>query len=532
LVVIGGQTFEYSWLYGQGAGTILSNMIPWYYNNFQGGGDAVWLTEVPITGTVGSDGGTQVINATFDAGMVTQPGTYEGEIKIKTNDPGMKKILIPAILNVNGPADWGQIEGTVTGLGYCDENPAPLEGATVTIGDLVLTTDETGHYSSWLPEGVATLDVAAELHVGQTATVTIVAQEVTVKDFDLRLITPCVTVDPTGLVVNLLPGQEKLTSLHLVNNGAGGTDFVISEIPAPPLGQSRPIVTSGVRSVTIGDNIFGTNPNVVTGPAQQAVLPTHRPDETTITESVSQEIIALNSVSCNAGGLHTDNHYLRAFDLPTFGIDADFAITSVDIGIEQALGATGTQPAEIRLYTLEGDFLFANLTLIAEADVTVADQQLSIINMPVEGVIPAGSLLVVDFFTPNGQGAGNSLFVGSNNLGQTAPTYLAASDCGVPEPTPTGDIGFPNMHLVMNVTGDVGSQDIPWLSELPITGTVNADSVFNISVSFDAMTYTVGTYTGTLKIKTGDTQNPTILVPVTMNVVAKTNTYLPLAKKP
>jgi hypothetical protein len=533
LVVMGGQTFEFGWINGQDAGIILTNMIPWYYNNFQGGGDAVWLTEEPITGTVGSDGGTQVIMATFDAGMVTQPGTYEGEIRIKTNDPGNKKFTIPATLNVNGPPDWGQVEGTVTGLGYCDENPAPLEGATVTIGDLVLTTDETGHYSSWLPQGDATLVVAAEEHVGQTATVTIVAQEITVKDFDLRFITPCVSVSPTGLEVNILPGQHKLTNLHLVNGGAGGTDFVVSEIPSPPVGQSRPIVTSGIRTVTIGDNIFGTNPNVVTGPAHQAILPTHSPNETTITESVSQDIMSGNSVSCNAGGLITDNHYLRAFDLEAFDITADFAITSVDIGIELAqAGGGGVQPAEIRLYTLEGDFVWANLTLIASAPVQVADQQLTIINMPVEGVIPAGSILVVDFFTPNGQAAGNSLWVGSNNLGQTASTYLSAADCGVPEPTPTEDIGFPGMNLVMNVTGNVGSQDIPWLSEVPVTGTVDADSIFSIHVSFDSMTYTLGTYYGTLKVKTGDTQNPTILVPVTMNVVATTDTYLPFAKKP
>jgi hypothetical protein len=270
----------------------------------------------------------------------------------------------------------------------------------------------------------------------------------------------------------------------------------------------------------------------VSGTTHQAVVPSHSLNSTTITESTSQEIVSGNSVSCNAGGLHTDNHYLRAFDLPSFGIDADFSITSVDIGIELASAGNGnTQPAEIRLYILEGDFLWENMTLIASAPVAVANQDLTIINMPVEGVIPAGSMLVVDFFTPNGQLAGNSLFVGSNSAPETAPTYLSAVDCGVPEPTTTADIGFPDMHLVMNVTGDVGSQDIPWLSEVPIIGTVNADSVFNISISFDPMTYPVGTYTGTLKIKTQDTDHPIILVPVTMHVVLNRAMLLPIIEK-
>ena len=57
------------------------------------------------------------------------------------------------------------------------------------------------------------------------------------------------------------------------------------------------------------------------------------------------------------------------------------------------------------------------------------------------------TVLVVEVFTPNGQTAGNSFFIGSNALGQTAPSYLAAADCGVTEPTDTAAIGFPGMHI-------------------------------------------------------------------------------------
>jgi len=194
-------------------------------------------------------------------------------------------------------------------------------------------------------------------------------------------------------------------------------------------------------------------------------------------------------------------------------------VSSVDIGIESAAGAGGVQPATVNLYTLNGPLVWANLTLIGTAAVNVSDQTLAIINMPVTGVVPSDGTLVVEFFTPNGSATGNLLFVGSNNLGQTAPTYLAAADCGVTEPTDTAAIGFPGMHLVMNVTGEVANQDVPWLSEEPITGTVDADSVFAVDVTFDTMTYTVGTYTATLKVKTDDLMSPTIEVPVTMHVV-------------
>ena len=154
--------------------------------------------------------------------------------------------------------------------------------------------------------------------------------------------------------------------------------------------------------------------------------------------------------------LHADNHYLRVFDLPTFGISGDFAITNVSFGIEQSTPAGATQPVEVRLFTLNGAFQFANLTPIGSATAAVTSQALTILDVPVTGTAPAGSKLVVDIFTPNGQAAGNSFFVGSNGLGETGPSYLAAADCGIPEPATTASLGFPEMMIVMNVTGVVG----------------------------------------------------------------------------
>jgi hypothetical protein len=328
------------------------------------------------------------------------------------------------------------------------------------------------------------------------------------------------------LEVDVPLGYDMTVVLDVMNNGAQSTDFTLQEVPATTilgmLGVSRPVVTGPApKVVTIGDNLLSTNPNIPAGTQVPAKPRSLAADEVTITHSLDQSIVALNSVSCNAGGLHTDNSYLRVFDLAAFGIDTDFNITQVEIGIETASGAIGTQPATVNLYTLDGALLWANLTLIGTADVIVADQDLSILSMDVTGSAPAGSQLVVEFFTPNGQGAGNSLFVGSNDLGQTGPTYLAAADCAVTEPTDVGSIGFPGMMLVMNVTGELGSSDIPWLAEDPITGTVAHDSSFPVDVTFTAFpTMTVGgVYTGSLIVKTDDPMSPKIEIPVTMNVV-------------
>jgi hypothetical protein len=94
-----------------------------------------------------------------------------------------------------------------------------------------------------------------------------------------------------------------------------------------------------------------------------------------------------------------------------------------------------------------------SLTLIGTTNTTVLDQAGTIINVPVAGTAPAGSQLVVEVFTPDGTAAGNLIFIGSNAAPETGPSYLSAADCGVPNPTTTAALGFPNMHIVMNVNG-------------------------------------------------------------------------------
>jgi hypothetical protein len=182
----------------------------------------------------------------------------------------------------------------------------------------------------------------------------------------------------------------------------------------------------------------------------------------TITQSASASIISLNSVSCNAGGLHTDNSYYRRFKLAAdHGIITPFTTSNVDFGIEVASSATGGgQPVLVKLYTIPTAAAMntANFTQIANVAVNVLDQSLTVLSVPVVGAVasPTTQDLVVEIFTPSGQTTGDSFFIGSNNLGQTRPSYLAAAACGVTQPTDTAALGFPGMHIVMAVTGSDG----------------------------------------------------------------------------
>ena len=181
-----------------------------------------------------------------------------------------------------------------------------------------------------------------------------------------------------------------------------------------------------------------------------------------ITQSTSQAIVAGNSASCNSGGLHADNSYWRAFNMATFTGSQQYNVTSVSFGIEtaNAAGTGTTQPVTVRLYTTSNFPVGfpGSLTQIGPTTmVNVADQTLTVLSVPLVATVPAGTTqLVMEVFTPSGQVAGHSFFIGSNTAAQTGPSYISAAACGFTTPTDVSTIGFPNMHIVFNVNGSCG----------------------------------------------------------------------------
>ncbi len=195
-------------------------------------------------------------------------------------------------------------------------------------------------------------------------------------------------------------------------------------------------------------NVGGTTTSSNSGTTEALVSLCASP--TTLTQSTSQSIVA-GSVSCNARGLHTDNSYWRAFNLTTA-----FDVSVVQIGVELAVagGAATSQPLTVNIYTNTGGaFPAGTLSLVGTANYSVANQTLSTISIPITASLPTNSQMVVEVFTPNGQAAGHQFFIGSNAGGQSAPSYITAAGCSVSTPTSTAGLGFPNMHIVMNVVG-------------------------------------------------------------------------------
>jgi hypothetical protein len=223
------------------------------------------------------------------------------------------------------------------------------------------------------------------------------------------------------------------------------------------LGLSLSLAVSGTAMAA---NSFSSNPNKNLQPSGgEALLP---PGPASITQSTNPTTVVAGSVSCNAGGLHTDNSYFRGFTLSAFNPPLDsvqFLVQNVTFAVEQATGATGSQPITLRLFDSSANPP-TNATIgaaISTQAITLPNQNLALFsqNLTTQPVlVNAADILAVEVFSPNGQTANNSFFVGSNGLGQSGPSFIRAADCGVAEITNLASIGFPNMHLIMTVSGN------------------------------------------------------------------------------
>lgn len=197
--------------------------------------DLLWLSATPASGVV-APGAQQQIDVVLDAGAagVAPLSEYRATLVVRSDDPGSPH-LVPITMTVPPPASWGKLQGTVSGLGHCDGNPAPLAGAEVQIGNSdgltwTLETDQAGTYSLWLDAASSPLTVTASYTGHQTvrvAAVPLAAQETTTQDLGLRWLQPCLMVAPSSLAVALPPGRTRSEGLTLANWGAAPANVAL-----------------------------------------------------------------------------------------------------------------------------------------------------------------------------------------------------------------------------------------------------------------------------------------------------------------
>ena len=176
-----------------------------------------------------------------------------------------------------------------------------------------------------------------------------------------------------------------------------------------------------------------------------------------LTQTTSDLIEADVSIACtDDNGLHAENSYYRVFDLTAAGVTGSFHVTEVEVAVEAASGGNdAVQPVDVRLHTLNGTQLNtgALVTLVTQTQI-VTNQVGGRLTFEFDNTVPTGSKLVVEVHTPDGSQTGDYFYIGANNDGQTAPGYLRAPECGDDQPTDFAQIGFPDLHILISVTGN------------------------------------------------------------------------------
>ncbi len=178
-----------------------------------------------------------------------------------------------------------------------------------------------------------------------------------------------------------------------------------------------------------------------------------------ITLSHSTDVATIEAgVACGVqGGPTAQNNWWRSYYLPDFPeVTMDFEIRSVEFGVGQ-VDLAPSASLIINVYTTDAPFPLGNLTLIGNNSTTVVT------------AADVGTLIVADLDTPAVVAPGDEVVVeligldddtvafriGQNTLGETAPSYLSASDCSIDVPTLMADVGagFDN-DIILNLIGD------------------------------------------------------------------------------
>ena len=351
------------------------------------------------------------------------------------------RAYLPLLVRNNLPTT-GTVSGRVTNAATSQGIP----GAQVCVlsSSQCATANAQGNYSiANVPAGSQTVRATANGYASGQQNVTVIAGGTVTANFSLVAAPTTGTVSGrvtrasnsqaiSGAQVCVLSSNQCATTNaqgnYSITNVAAGSQTVRATASGFTAAQQNVTVPAG-GTVTANFSLVASATTV------------------TITQSQSQSVAADNSIACVSSAGTAANSYLRRFPLTAYGITGPYNVTQVRFGIEYAnSGSGGGQPVTVRLYRMTnpaGSLTYGNLTQIGSASRTVPDQTLTLYTVSVAGTAPAGSVLVVEVYTPNGQGSGNFFFIGSNSAGQTGSSYLASDACGVPEPTTTAVLGFP-----------------------------------------------------------------------------------------
>ncbi len=350
---------------------------------------------------------------------------------------------------------------------------------------------DDGFYTIFSPAGSQAHTASMAGYVPSTIDVTVVASDTVGQDFFLD--TGWLSgVDPTGLDVNVAEGYTVTQILSLFNTGGGPTNFVITEgprtlqvRPAAALPGSNPATA---RRIPL-DKLSDTPPSAVplADIIQDGSFEAGSPNPYWEEFSTNFGTPICDAGACGTGG-GTAGPRTGAFWAWFGGIPAVYEqgylrqtlvipAGSASLSLWLWIGTTGGPVEDYFNVTVDGDEVFR----------ATADEQ---------PLYSTYTQVVVDI-SAYADGGSHIIELQSETFGTTTSNF--------------------NVDDV--VLDSSSAFDIPWLAESPVTGTIDADSTADIDVTFDSLTYTLGTQVkAMLTVASDDAYGSTFEIPVTMTI--------------
>lgn len=186
--------------------------------------------------------------------------------------------------------------------------------------------------------------------------------------------------------------------------------------------------------------------------------------ENTLTSNTSQDIVP-GSIACSDSntGVVSQNHYFKKFDLKNLGVEAEFDIHSFQFGIQSVHSARGFSPnidLQIKLWKTKSTDFPKNWNsgkykeLISKTiTVTKADDE-SVVTVDFDHPITVERDDIIIAQVSNYDLEGQTFYIGSNDAPDHQSSYIMAEGCNLLTPASVADIGFLDMHIVMNLKGN------------------------------------------------------------------------------
>jgi hypothetical protein len=223
------------------------------------------------------------------------------------------------------------------------------------------------------------------------------------------------------------------------------------------------------------------------------------------TESVDNVTITPGiGIACAYNGtLYTaDNQYWRRYNPLARGQTANFNVTSLTFGIEIATAglAATTQPGTLKVFrdTTPGNPApKASLIPLGSEAINIPNTTQGTFSFtfttPIACNSNGGDDIVICLEIPDGNAAQNKFFWGGNASGEATPTYISSTACGLPEPTPYSQIGFPANDMIFDLCGTSTSTapvtyctakitSVPCTPAMGFTGTSSASATSGFAV--------------------------------------------------